>query len=41
MPIQVLALGVNFGQIFEVDVDCVIVDLVEIEANLKRSKKTK
>jgi hypothetical protein len=36
MPIQVLALSVNFGQIFEVDVDCVIVDLVKIEAKFKK-----
>ncbi len=39
MPIHVLALGANFGQIFEANVDCVIVDPVEIAANLKSRKK--
>jgi hypothetical protein len=39
MPIHVLALGGNFSQIFEANVDCVIVDPIEIEANFKSSKK--
>jgi hypothetical protein len=35
MSIHVLAFGANFGQIFEVDVDCVIVDPIQIEAKFK------
>jgi hypothetical protein len=41
IPIHVVALNANFGQFFKVDVNCVIVDLVEIKAKFKEQQKMK